>query len=152
MNRRPEARSCAASEPGAKRAECGRSYFRLVGNEKNQVTRFRFESLDDRLLLGLAEELGDRRIEPRLGNAKKRQPLGFEIADKHRQLVDLLAAVLCRGPWRSEPADTTGRTTDDAGAVGGAGGAGAKGAVRVRAPARQGSRVVVLSVLSVGHY
>src|SRR5262245_3477826 len=67
-------------EPGAQSAERGRGDFGLIGDQKNEITRFRFEALNDRLLVSRLEKLSDWRIEPRFRDAEERQPFRLQCA------------------------------------------------------------------------
>src|SRR4029079_8315372 len=97
-------------QAGAQRAQRGGSPLGLVGDEEQEVAGLRLKSLDNRLLVRWLEKLCDRRIEPGLGDAEKRQPLRLEVADEDRQFIDLLAAVFRGGSGRIQPADAPART------------------------------------------
>src|SRR5262245_13502581 len=98
------------AQPGAQGAKRSRRHPGLIGHEKYEVARLGFEALNDRMLVSDLKELGDRRIEPCFRDAEKCQPFGLEVADKHRQLVDLLAAVLGGGAGGVQSPNTPARS------------------------------------------
>ena len=67
----------------------------LVGDDQQQVARLRAEALAQRRLLGLAEELDDRRLERAVGgDLQPHQALGAHLLGLVGERIELVAAVL----------------------------------------------------------